>query len=710
MRKHYVLGTKIRLLIGTQIKAFVSSVWFVGDGEADVLFPPGCIEVMYPCPCFLHTKCRKEKAEFISSHAERTTPTGLKYCDWRRARQVITFIHFYCFSTNVGIHSDSRSTRTRFVGRMVSERRHSRNRVWTADDKGGGGGGRVSGFESQSIVLKIFRELEYPAEVARLQALQNSVVSHRHRMIHNIVNNTDVSNLATLVAVELSVYEQAVQEAVKGGVSLPLEAGRAASAGARWNLVQGVFFASTVLTTIGLQDNTRVTCLPLTWKSGVQGLQDNTRLTCLPLTWISGVQGLQDNTRVTCLPLKWKSGVQGLQDNTRVTCLPLTWRSGFQGSLGILGCLPYATASKSIMAMTSHEASGVVMLRHGYGNLVPVTFWGRLFCVLFALIGLPLTLSVIADMGHMFATAVSAVYARLRPRLTFLGHVNTAGRRSLSALAAVVFLLFYLAAGAGIFMLWEEEWGFFEGFYFCFITMTTIGFGDLVPKKPKLHLIQVDLPEKPKLHLIQVDLPEKPKLHLIHVDVPEKPKRRLIHVDVPVKPKRRLIHVDVPVKPKLHLIHVDVPVKPKLHLIHVDVPEKPKLHLIHVDVVPDKPKYMLLCTMYILVGLALTSTIFELVRMQYAQSWRRLQELSGPFAETLRRLGESAGGGIDVTSLQRFLTMASGPKSLHTGTHGTKQQQREWEEAMAAVLRDISGPSKKNQPPVMQIIIYESSV
>ena len=78
----------------------------------------------------------------------------------------------------------------------------------------------------------------------------------------------------------------------------------------------------------------------------------------------------------------------------------------------------------------------------------------------------------------------------------------------------------------------------------------------------------------------------------------------------------------------------------------------------------EKPKYMLLCTLYILVGLALTSTIIELVRRQYAQSWRRLQALSGPLADTLRRLGESAGGGIDVTALQKMLTIVSVPRRV----------------------------------------------
>lgn len=55
--------------------------------------------------------------------------------------------------------------------------------------------------------------------------------------------------------------------------------------------------------------------------------------------------------------------------------------------------------------------------RLGYGNIVPVTESGRTFCIVFALIGIPFTLTVIADLGRIFATAVSAVGKRL-PTLT----------------------------------------------------------------------------------------------------------------------------------------------------------------------------------------------------------------------------------------------------------------------------------------------------
>ena len=40
----------------------------------------------------------------------------------------------------------------------------------------------------------------------------------------------------------------------------------------------------------------------------------------------------------------------------------------------------------------------------------------------------------------------------------------------------------YICLGATVFAAWEE-WSFLDGAYFCFITLSTIGFGDLVPGK-----------------------------------------------------------------------------------------------------------------------------------------------------------------------------------------------------------------------------------
>nr|XP_050866296.1 uncharacterized protein LOC127071265 isoform X1 [Vespula vulgaris]XP_050866298.1 uncharacterized protein LOC127071265 isoform X1 [Vespula vulgaris] len=48
---------------------------------------------------------------------------------------------------------------------------------------------------------------------------------------------------------------------------------------------------------------------------------------------------------------------------------------------------------------------------------------------------------------------------------------------------AIFILLGYIFIGATLYNAWEE-WGFFESFYFVFISMSTIGFGDYVPKHP----------------------------------------------------------------------------------------------------------------------------------------------------------------------------------------------------------------------------------
>ncbi|XP_026468549.1 TWiK family of potassium channels protein 7-like [Ctenocephalides felis] len=248
--------------------------------------------------------------------------------------------------------------------------------------------------------------------------------------------------------------------------------------------------------------------------------------------------------------------------------------------------------------------SSTVLTTIGYGNIVPETKWGQLFCIPFAMIGIPLTLTVVSDWGKLFASAVSRLAKHLpaMPERCRKSFRKAAVRRALYISGAICALCLYLAAGATVFLLWEKEWTFFDGFYFCFVTMTTIGFGDLVP---------------------------------------------------------------------------------------------------------TRPNYMLLCTLYILIGMALTSTFIELIRRQYAESWRRIaQAMSGPLlAEGLKKLMMAQNNAADVASLQRILTVSMPRRTKSLRSKDIDSQ--EWEDAMRAVLRDIQN---SNSNKIIQIVVYESSV
>ena len=50
--------------------------------------------------------------------------------------------------------------------------------------------------------------------------------------------------------------------------------------------------------------------------------------------------------------------------------------------------------------------------------------------------------------------------------------------------AAILTLIFWILGSTAFFLLEREQWSFFDAFYFTFITLSTIGYGDMTPKKP----------------------------------------------------------------------------------------------------------------------------------------------------------------------------------------------------------------------------------
>ncbi|XP_017277146.1 potassium channel subfamily K member 18 [Kryptolebias marmoratus] len=230
----------------------------------------------------------------------------------------------------------------------------------------------------------------------------------------------------------------------------------------------------------------------------------------------------------------------------------------------------------------------------GYGEIFPVTLIGKVVCVIYAMVGIPLMLLLMLDVGDFLALVMSRTYSKFHKLFTAFRSRNwlpwkARGRelhsdlqtledgtfafghdvvirkpldirhvlhsqadvrhksirlqnnknifekiiakenlvrkspllRSLSCpqldhlplsstgyviwdfsglgdgmdmlnvpLVLVIFVVIaYICLGGSILSLWEKDFSGFDSYYFCFITLTTIGFGDIVPNNHKFFIL-----------------------------------------------------------------------------------------------------------------------------------------------------------------------------------------------------------------------------
>ncbi|VDK54318.1 unnamed protein product [Cylicostephanus goldi] len=123
----------------------------------------------------------------------------------------------------------------------------------------------------------------------------------------------------------------------------------------------------------------------------------------------------------------------------------------------------------------------VVITTVGYGHSAPETTAGRFFCMVFALAGIPLGLIMFQSIGERVNTFIAFCLHQLQFNLQKRGYTW------MREVATKHLLLVSLSIGTSIIIIGtvvfhrEERWTLFDAYYYCFITLSTIGFGDLVP-------------------------------------------------------------------------------------------------------------------------------------------------------------------------------------------------------------------------------------
>ncbi|CRL03798.1 CLUMA_CG016313, isoform A [Clunio marinus] len=117
-----------------------------------------------------------------------------------------------------------------------------------------------------------------------------------------------------------------------------------------------------------------------------------------------------------------------------------------------------------------------VLTTIGYGHSTPSTVGGKLFTMFYAMVGIPLGLVMFQSIGERVNRLSSFVIQTVKKSL----NCRKTAATEVDLICVVTTLSSLTIAGGAAAFSKFENWKYFDSVYYCFITLTTIGFGDMV--------------------------------------------------------------------------------------------------------------------------------------------------------------------------------------------------------------------------------------
>uniref|UniRef100_A0A0N4ZUH7 Ion_trans_2 domain-containing protein n=1 Tax=Parastrongyloides trichosuri TaxID=131310 RepID=A0A0N4ZUH7_PARTI len=134
--------------------------------------------------------------------------------------------------------------------------------------------------------------------------------------------------------------------------------------------------------------------------------------------------------------------------------------------------------------ITNEETRNVVLFVFttiatiGYGNLSPSSQSMKIFCTIYSYLGIPLMFSVFRNIGESCAKFIWLLRASLSTDPNYKPKCIV----SLPIQVIMIFLLLHTALGLFLFHYWIDTINYVDAVYMSFISITTIGYGDITPK------------------------------------------------------------------------------------------------------------------------------------------------------------------------------------------------------------------------------------